>query len=71
MIKSILIQSTNTSQHESKRINTNLTLVNTNQHDSNKSPTQFNTDQEKSKSVRWVNMSQRKSDTSITQVNLS
>ena len=31
MIKSILIQSTNTSQHESARINTSLTQVNTNQ----------------------------------------
>ena len=68
-IKSILIHE---HQHKSTRVNTNSTRVrhepNTSQHESD--ATQHESTQVK-KCARWVNMSQQKSDTSLTQVNLS
>ena len=68
--------------HESTRTNTSLTRVNTNQYElalvrrkSKRSQHESDTSQHESTQVkkcpRWVNMSQRKSDTSLTQVNLS
>ena len=79
MIKHILIHEY---QQKSTRINTSLTQVNKNQHEigtsqhgSNTSQHKSNTSQHESTQIkkcpRWVNMSQRKSDTSLTQVNLS
>ena len=83
MIKSILIHEY---QHKSTRVNTNqhesdttqhesLTRVNTNQHESKTSQHEFDTSQHESTVVkdcpRWVSMSQHKSDTNLTQVNLS
>ena len=51
------------------------TQVNTNQHESDTSQHESDTSQDESTQVktcpRWVNMSQLKSDTSLTQVNLS
>ena len=77
--KSILIHEY---QHKSTRINTSLTRVNTNQsestlvrHKSKMSQHESDTSQHEStqaeKCPRWVNMSQHKSNTSLTQVNLS
>ena len=68
--------------HESARINTSLTRFNTSQqesklvrHESKASEHESDASQHESSQVkkcpRWVNISQHKSDTSLTQVNLS
>ena len=73
----------NTSQHESTRVWHDSTRINTSQHESDTSQHESNTSQHEShtsqhestsevkKCLRWVKMSQHKSDTCLTQVNLS
>ena len=72
MIKSIIIHEY---QHKSTRVNTNQHKSDTSQHESNTSQHESDTSQHESTQVkkcpRWVDMSQPKSDTSLTQVNLS
>ena len=62
-------------QHKLTRVNTNQHESDTSQHKSKTSQHESDTSQLKSAQVkrcpRWVNMSQHKSDTSLTQVNLS